>query len=176
MRKSMPVLVLLLLACCLLFPLSALAGSSEISGYAFLDGGSGLYDGSARMQAGVTVSLYSLTDEGEETLVDSVTTGNSGSYAFTGLDAGQYRLRAQAPDNCCFIMPQEGGSVMLPAVGTRSYSQPIRVEDGMLYGNAHIGVSRAFSYVKIVAFEDLNQNGGRSTNETLLRGVQVAIL
>ena len=176
MRKSMPVLVLLLLACCLLFPLSALAGSSEISGYAFLDGGSGLYDGSARMQAGVTVSLYSLDDEGEETLIGTVTTGNSGSYAFTGLDAGQYRLRAQAPDNCCFIMPQEGGSVMLPAVGTRSYSQPIRVEDGMLYGNAHIGVSRAFSYVKIVAFEDLNQNGGRSTNETLLRGVQVAIL
>ena len=176
MRKSMPVFLILTLAICLLLPLAALAGTSEISGYVFVDEGTGLYMENGRKQAGVTVSLSSLDDEGGETQLASVVTDNSGFYAFTGLDAGQYLLRAKAPESYCFIMPQEGGSVMLPAVGTQSASLPFLLEDGVLYGTAHIGLSRSQSYIKIVAFEDLNQNGGRSTAETLLRGVQVSIL
>ena len=176
MRKSLPVLVFLFLACCLLMPLSALAGSSGISGYAWIDSGSGLYEANGRAQSGVSVSLYSLDADGAETLLATVETDNSGLYGFTGLEAGQYRLHAKVPDNCCFIMPQEGGSVMLPAVGTASVSLPIGLEEGELRADAHIGVTRSPSYIKAVAFEDLNQNGGRSTNETLLRGVQVSIL
>ena len=45
MRKSLPVLALLFLACCLLMPLPVLAGSSGISGCAWIDSGSGLYEG-----------------------------------------------------------------------------------------------------------------------------------
>ena len=176
MRKSIPFLVILLLACCLLLPLTALAGTSEISGQVFVDDGNGMFTENARTLAGTSISLYSLDANGEETLLATVETDNTGFYGFTGLDAGLYRLRAKAPDNYCFIMPREGGSIMLPAVGIQSASLPLQIGDGMLYGNAHIGLSRGYSYIKIIAFEDLNQNGGRSTTETLLRGVRVTLL
>ena len=176
MRKSLPVLALLFLACCLLMPLPVLAGSSGISGCAWIDSGSGLYEGGGRGQGGVNVSLYRLEADGSEVRLSTTATDSKGQYSFTGLDAGQYRLRAKAPDSCGFIMPREGGSVMLPAVGTASDSLPIQLAEGQLMDDAHIGLSRVLTYVKIIAFEDLNQNGGRSTNETLLRGVKVSLL
>ena len=127
MRKSLPVLALLFLACCLLMPLPVLAGSSGISGCAWIDSGSGLYEGGGRGQGGVNVSLYRLEADGSEVRLSTTATDSKGQYSFTGLDAGQYRLRAKAPDSCGFIVPREGGSVMLPAVGTASDSLPIQL-------------------------------------------------
>ena len=47
--------------------------------------------------------------------------------------------------------------------------------DGQSVRDAHIGVSKSATYIKALAFEDANQNGGRSTTEYLLRGVEIRL-
>ena len=140
MRRILPVLTLTLCILCLL-PLCARAGSGEISGYAFVDKSGGVFDANGRVISGVPVSLYRLSADGAETRVAQARTGSDGAYAFTGLDAGQYRLYATLPDNYLFTQPHADGSVMLPASGTESFSLPIDVSDGQRIGNAHIGAS-----------------------------------
>ena len=128
MRRILPVLMLLCVLC--LLPLTARAGSGEINGYAFVDKGGGVFDADGRMLSGVSVSLYRVGADGGETRVAQAATGADGFYAFTGLEAGQYRLRAVVPDNYLFTLPRTGGSVMLPACGTQSFSMPIDVAEG----------------------------------------------
>ena len=173
MRRILPVLMLLCVLC--LLPLTARAGSGEINGYAFVDKGGGVFDADGRMLSGVSVSLYRVGADGGETRVAQAATGADGFYAFTGLEAGQYRLRAVVPDNYLFTLPRTGGSVMLPACGTQSFSMPIDVAEGERVENAHIGAAFGSTYIKAIVFEDTNQNGGRSTAEPLLRGVPVTL-
>lgn len=172
MRKFMAVLILLALVC--LLPFIALAGTSEISGHAWLDDGSGLFSEDGRMQQGIHVSLYRMED-GAETQVATTVTNRMGFYQFSDLVAGQYRLRVKLPDTFCFVIPQDGGSVFLPAAGSGSFTLPINLTDGQTVDNAHIGLSHSSTYIKVMAFEDLNQNGGRSTNEPLLSRVPVTL-
>ena len=174
MRRPLIAFILTLFLVCLL-PLCALAGSGQIRGHAFVDSGSGLYTADSRAVSGVTVSLYKIGSSGEETQVARAGTQADGAFGFTGLDAGQYRLRAVLPESYQFSLPREGGSVMLPASGPESFSMPMEVSDGQQIDTAHIGAARGSTYIKVMAFEDANQNGGRSTAETLLRGVEVRL-
>lgn len=173
MRK--PLLILTLCLICLLLPVRALAGTGEISGTVFVDDGSGIRREGGRTVAGASVTLYKIGADGGETQLARVTTQADGAYGFTALGAGQYRLRASLPDTFLFILPREGGSVMLPASGSDSFSMPIDIADGQKVTDAHIGAARSSTYIKVLAFEDLNQNGGRSTTELLLRGVDVTL-
>ena len=175
MRRSLPALLLLALLCCL-FPLYALAGSAGLSGTAWVDDGSGLYSAGSRPLAKVSVALYRLDDSGNESQVKRVSTDQDGAYSFSGLDAGTYRLRASLPAEYQFIAPKTGGSIMLPASGGDSFSMPIALTEGQQKTDMHIGASKGGCFIKAIVFEDLNQNGGRSVNETLLRGVEVTLL
>lgn len=175
MRKILFCLAFLI-AAALLIPARALAAGGQIRGWAFQDNGDGLFHDDARALAGVTVSLYTLADDGTETLAARQNTDSSGYYGFDGLEKGTYRLRAVLPEGYCFIMPAAGGSVMMPAPGTSSFSLPIELDVGGLADRCCIGVSRSATYIKVIAFEDTNQNGGRSTAETLLRGVGIQLL
>ena len=75
MRPSM--LLLLLILCCLL-PLTALAGTGEISGRAWLDSaGSGIYSPEEKPLAKVTVTLCALDAAGKETQVAQQTTDDT---------------------------------------------------------------------------------------------------
>lgn len=174
MRKSLPAILLLALVCCLL-PLYALAGDSSVSGYAWIDEGSGVYAAGASPYQYAQVSLYRLEEDGSESLSASAACDRTGFYEFTELGPGQYRLRVQIAQNDTFIQPQEGGSVLLPAVGNSSFSLPFTLEEEQAFDGAHIGVTRTSCYIKAIAFEDLNQNGGRSTNEPFMRDVPVTI-
>ena len=174
MRKLLPVIVLLLMLC--LAPLCAHAGTSEISGIAWYDSsGTGVLQEKARPQAGVAVSLYRVDENGKETWLLQHNTAADGTYAFTGLDAGTYVLRAKAPSDHLFIEPKAGGSVILPALGDDSTSLPIVLGEGQAVRDAHIGVSRRSCYIKAYVFEDANQNGGRSTAEPVLRYVPLTL-
>jgi len=169
-------LLLLLILCCLL-PLTALAGTGEISGRAWLDSaGSGIYSPEEKPLAKVTVALCALDAAGKETKVAQQTTDAEGNYRFDGLDAGQYLLRAALPADHQFITPHDGSSVMLPAAGTESRTLPITLANGQTITNAHIGASKGSCYIRAILFEDANQNGGRSTAEAALRGVAVSLL
>lgn len=174
MRKLLPAMLFLSLVCCLL-PLCALAGTAEISGYAWIDGGSGVYAADASPYTYAQISLYRLAEDGSESPISTVSVNAKGFYQFAELDAGQYRLQVKIAQSDTFIQPREGGSVLLPAVGSSSFSRPFALEEGQALDSAHIGVTRSSSYIKAVAFEDLNQNGGRSTNEPAMRGVPVTV-
>ena len=173
MRRTLLVIALLLMFC--LLPLCALAGSGQIYGTVFVDDGSGLYAPGGRVVPDATVTLYRLDNSGEETRVARVSTQSDGVFGFLNLDAGEYRLRATLPEGFQFALPKEGGSVMLPASGSDSFSMPIALQDGQNIDNAHIGTTRSGTYIKVMAFEDTNQNGGRSTTEPLIRGVEIKL-
>ena len=174
MRRPLIAFFLTLCLFCLM-PLCALAGTGQIFGHAFVDDGTGLYKADSRAVSGVAVTLYRISDSGDETQVARAATQGDGVFGFTGLDAGQYRLRASLPENYQFSLPREGGSAMLPASGTESFSMPIALSDGQRIDTAHIGTTRGSTYIKVMAFEDANQNGGRSTAEALIRGVEVRL-
>lgn len=173
MRKALLVSILLCLLS--LLPACALAGTGEIWGNAFVDDGSGILKDQSRPIADVTVTLYRIEASGDETLLARVMTQSDGAFGFTQLNDGQYRLRASLPDTYLFTLPKEGGSVMLPASGEESFSMPIEIAQGQTVRNAHIGAAKSSTYIKVLAFEDANQNGGRSTTELLLRGVEVSL-
>ncbi len=173
MRRTLLLSVLLCVLC--LFPLAALAGTGEIHGFVYVSTDNAPYREGARMVSDVNVTLYRLEADGSETRLARVTTRSDGFYGFTELEPGSYRLRASAPEGYQFDLPRENGSVMLPSVGSESFSMLIQVGAGEQIGNAHIGLTRGSTYIKVIAFEDTNQNGGRSTTELLLRGVSVTL-
>jgi len=175
MRRLLSVLLPLLILLFLL-PQTGLAGSASISGHAWLDGGSGVYTENARALGRTAVTLFRVNEDGSEAQVEKLFTDQDGAYSFTGLDAGTYRLRAVLPADHQFILPRQDGSIMLPNAGGSSFSMPLSLAEGAHIENAHIGASKSSCYIKAIVFEDLNQNGGRSENETLLRGVEVTLL
>ena len=174
MRKALPVLLLLML-CCLL-PLGAQAGTAQVSGYTWYDSsGNGLFLDGARMLPKVAITLCQTAEDGSEIRVAQQITKADGHYSFEGLNAGWYYLRASLPDGHQFIAPLEGGSVILPAAGQISCSLPFELSEGQVMDAAHVGASKATSFIKVYVFEDANQNGGRSTAEALLRGVNIGL-
>lgn len=174
MRKLMPVFLFLLLLFCL--PLCAQAGTAQVSGYTWYDSsGSGLYKEGARALPKVTVTLCRTGEGGDEIRVAQQNTKADGYYCFEGLDAGEYYLRATLPSGHQFIAPQAGGSVILPATGQISRSLPFAVAEGQTLDGMHIGASKAYSFIKVYVFVDANQNGGRSTAEAPLRGVDIGL-
>ncbi|MBQ9195875.1 MAG: carboxypeptidase regulatory-like domain-containing protein [Clostridia bacterium] len=173
MRRSLTVFLLACLLCAL--PLCALAERGQIGGHAYLDDGSGLYSADSRALSGVTVTLYSIGSGGEESQAARVVTQADGAFSFTGLSTGTYRLRASLPEGCQYALPREGGSAMLPASGGESFSMSMAISSAGEALEANIGATRGSTYIKVLAFEDVNQNGGRSTSEALLRGVEVTL-
>lgn len=173
MRKSLLTAILLLCLACLLPAVRAEA--AELHGCVFSAGEDGLYREGGRVVPGAAITLYQLDALDNETQLGRATSGADGFYGFTGLSAGRYRLRAVLPEGWQFALPREGGSVMLPGVGSESFSIVLNVRDGQVKMDAHIGATRSSTYIKAIAFEDTNQNGGRSTAEAFLRGVEIRL-
>lgn len=169
-------LFLLVLALFLLAPSFAMAQGGQISGYAWYDTeGDRTYSEGDRTLGRVTAVLYRSVN-GTEEQIGKITTGTDGMYAFTGLAAGEYRLSVTLPDEHNFILPQAGGSIILPGCGTVSSSPAIILADGQVINNAHIGVSKSSGYIKAYVFSDDNANGGRRTSEEMLRYVSTDLL
>lgn len=170
--RKLTVLVLLLLALCLP-ALCAQAASGQISGHAWqAQNGDTTYDAGDRALTGVVVTLHRAQDGAE---LAQQTVDRSGAYAFSGLGAGQYYLSVSLPTGYQFIEPMDGGSVMLPADGGKSTSAVLTLAEGQSIDSAHIGASKSVGHLRVYAFEDKNANGGRSSTEEMLRGVQTEL-
>ena len=170
--RKLTVLVLLLLALCLP-ALCAQAASGQISGHAWqAQNGDTTYDAGDRALTGVVITLHRAQDGAE---LAQQTVDRSGAYAFSGLGAGQYYLSVSLPTGYQFIEPMDGGSVMLPADGGKSTSAVLTLAEGQSIDSAHIGASKSVGHLRVYAFEDKNANGGRSSTEEMLRGVQTEL-
>lgn len=170
------------MACWVLFLLLAVpalalgsAGGAQIGGIAFLDAdGNGMMDQEERPLSDVEVSLMRSSD-GAETIAGVLRTQDDGAFSFGQLPAGTYYLKALLPDGFYFSPMPEDGSTMLPASGQGSRSREMTVSDGQS-AFLPVGVIRQPSYITVYAFGDLNGNGGRMSNEPLLRNVHLELL
>jgi uncharacterized repeat protein (TIGR01451 family) len=71
---------------------------ASISGLAWVDTDrDGLHDSSEPLLASVVVELLDFTNSADGVVVARMTTGADGSYSFTGLMPGKYRVRAVGP-------------------------------------------------------------------------------
>ena len=173
-RKSCVGFILLALLCALFaFGAAAEDGKAQISGLAWVDKNTdGVNNGEGAL-TGVTVSLEAADADGVFHTVADATTGKDGIFLFGSLDAGSYRLKISLPDNYRFTYHGEG-SCALPASGGESCTPPFTVSAGETV-EMPIGATKANSYVSVIAFEDLNANGGRMTSEPLVQNVQVEL-
>lgn len=74
-------------------------GTASISGSVWLDlDNDGVFDESEIGIPGVEMLLYSVDDDENTELVESVITGDDGSYSFTGLAAGTYQVNQNHPE------------------------------------------------------------------------------
>lgn len=170
--RKLPLIVLLLLLLCLPL-LCAQASNGQISGVVWQDQSADkTYDEGDRGLSGAVVMLCRAQDSAE---LDRLTVGKSGEFSFTGLGAGDYYLSVRLPSGYQFIEPADGGSVMIPADGGSSTSAILTLADGQHIDNAHVGASKSVGHMKVYVFEDKNANGGRSSSEDLLRGVQTEL-
>ena len=125
-------------------------------------------------QSGVLVTLEKQTDSGKAQEAGSAVTDKTGDFLFASLEPGVYRLRVEAGSGVRFT--QHGlDSAVLPALGGTSYTPWFSLEEGkMLQKNA--GLTKTYCSVNVVAFEDVNANGGRMQTEPLVRGVQTEVI
>ncbi|MBR3109456.1 MAG: hypothetical protein IKH30_20050 [Clostridia bacterium] len=124
--------------------------------------------------SGAKITLEKRNASGESDRYTFVTSDQSGNYLFSGLKAGEYRLRVEAGSEYRFTMHGTGSSV-LPAQGSIGYTPYFTLQDGISL-RMNIGLTRSNSAVSLVAFLDENANGGRMQQETLVQGVQAELL
>ncbi|NLX83138.1 MAG: hypothetical protein GXZ04_04905 [Clostridiales bacterium] len=175
MMKRTALMTALLLSLALAFALPAWANTAQLSGTVFLDqDGNSQYSADEKAIADAEISLINISGQ-SESLVSQVKTGQDGQYHFTGLPAGEYYLQVSLPSGHYFTEPAEGGSVALPGSGQKSKSPAFTIEDGERAQKV-IGAIKSSAYINLIAFGDLNMNGGRMSSEPLLRNVEVQLI
>lgn len=173
--KKTALVTILLLALALVAAIPALANTAQLSGTVFLDqNGNGLFDAGEKAVADAEVSLINVSDQSER-LIAQVTSGQDGQYQFAGLPAGDYYLQVSLPKGHFFTVPAEGGSITLPGRGQSSKSPAFTIAEGEQV-NKVIGSIKNSAYINLIAFGDLNMNGGRMSSEPLLRDVLIQLV
>ena len=168
MKKSLTAIICLLL-CSLALP--ALAQAVTIDGCAYVDANTNLLcDAGESLLAGVPVRLESRTEEGWQTLQETVT-DEYGHYAFADIAAGaDYRVLSSVNDEKLFVA----------AVGAaRSAENGWAVAEVPAYadGDFHLDVSlREGVKLAVVVYEDENANGQQGTYEEGVPNVKVDLL
>ena len=174
-NKGVALVLILVLSAGILAAHTALANTAHISGTAFVDSdGNSLLDSQEKALDDVEVSLVKVEGQSERILAQTRTNAQ-GHYQFAGLAAGEYYLKASLPKGHFHVVPAEGGSAMLPGQGQTSRSPVFTLAEGQ-QAEKHIGAQKRSAYINLVAFGDLNMNGGRMSNEPLLADVQVQVL
>lgn len=171
-------LLIPLLAAVLLLSLApmALAAQNSVSGTLFVDeNGNSRFDAGEAPLAGVDIALISVQGA-EQTSAQTARTDAAGQYAFEGLADGRYALRLTLPDKLVPTPFSEGGSFLLPGKSGEAMTPVFTLSDGQAYPAVHLGAGKATAVLKVVAFGDDNQNGGRFSSEPLLKDVEVAVV
>ena len=151
----------------------SLAEGGEISGIVWVDkDADGVNSGERGLNA-VKITLQKMMPDGTFSDVVSAWTEKNGLFAFAAAEDGEYRLHFVLPKDYRFTRHGLDSSV-LPAQGNESNTLPFTVSDGQAV-TVNAGGLSGNSYVSIIAFEDLNLNGGRRDSEPRVRNVQVEL-
>ena len=167
LRVLLPALAALFILpfCC-----TASADSAGVSGIVWVDKNTdGIYQSNESALSGAQVTLERITDSAQPQSVVQSVTDKSGGYSFGSLPSGSYRLRIVLPKDYQFTL-HGSDSAALPASGRESSTAVFTLSDGDRI-SADIGATKSYSYISVIAFEDLNENGGRMSSEPLIRNV-----
>lgn len=172
-NKSFSLMIAFLAAAVLFLGLLPVAHAEggQVSGVAWVDKD---YDGSNNGERGiqsVKVTLQKVNSDGTVQDIVSTRTAANGSYAIAINENGTYQLAFVLPEDYRFTRHGNGSDV-LPASGNESTSLPFSIADGNAV-TVNAGALSGRSYVSVIAFEDLNLNGGRRESEPLVKNVQI---
>jgi Ca2+-binding RTX toxin-like protein len=152
---------------------------SSISGNIFLDqNADGSIGSGDTFLSGVTVTLLVLqpTTGLYIPTADTTTTAANGSYTFTGLAAGTYRVDVIAPTGTTFSPAGSSSTLTNATIGTNGLStSPIVLGSNTIVTNQDAGVYKAASFSGTV-FVDNNNDGLEDNADTGLAGVTVQLL
>ncbi|MBR1584876.1 MAG: hypothetical protein IJ662_04990 [Clostridia bacterium] len=168
--------MILLFLFLLLFSLAgaAQAEGAQVTGVVYYDrNNNGKQDANETGVNGAKVILEQYAS-GDNKEIASKSIDKNGDFAFAVGKSGQYRLRVELPKEYNFTL-FGSGSAALPAQGTKSVTPYFDLSDGDAL-TKDIGASRSSAALSLVSFVDTNANGGRSSAEPLLKGVEAELL
>lgn len=151
----------------------AFAEGGEISGIVWVDKDADGTNNGERGFNAVKITLQKMLPDGAFDDVVSTWTEKNGAFAFAVSEDGEYRLHFDLPKDFRFTRHGLESSV-LPAKGNESITLPFTVSGGQAV-TVNAGALSGNSYVSIIAFEDLNLNGGRRESEPRVRNVHAEL-
>lgn len=147
------------------------ASMATVSGYVWLDeNGDGVRQDNEPGQAGVVIDLVV---RGGDTRY-SMVTGEDGQYVFGAVEAGEYNIRATAPEGLAFTKyTKKGGDKrsILTTEGSRKGTKLVNLKAGAVLDQQNIGLVRE-SALEVRCFLDGNYNGLYDEGEQPLSGVR----
>lgn len=170
-RKLRPLFLALMFV--LALGCSAALAEASVSGCAFLDdNGDGLLTTGEQLMTGAPIRLEQLTDTGWETVADGQT-DLYGAYAFTGLEAGQYRLVCILR-NYSLYASHLGGAQLYTQEGLLC-SDALALSDGDSVQGMDIALGQSAS-VCLTAYQDANGDGEKGKYEKALTDAAVQLV
>lgn len=176
-RHPLICLIAILLVAGLISPVAA-AQTASIQGIVFLDKGlDGLMSDRDTGLPGADVQLMR-RDNGSEQPVANQRTGADGAFLFSNLAAGDYYLKVLLPDEHVPGPYAAKGSQLIPSSTADSLTPGFYLAEGEQRQDLLLAAMprKQGSFVRATAFGDSDLNGGRFSNEPLLRDVQLELL
>ena len=135
----------------------------------------GLLDNSEAGVAGVTVELLNGTGT---SVLATTTTNSSGTYAFTGLNAGAYEIEFIAPTGDQFTTQGVGSNPAIDssANATTGITAPVTLTAGQVDNNVNAGLETPPAALGSTVWFDANRDGLLDNGETGVAGVTVELL
>ena len=135
----------------------------------------GLLDNSETGVAGVTVELLNGTGT---SILATTTTNSSGTYAFTGLNAGAYEVKFIAPTGDQFTTQGVGTNPAIDssANATTGITAPVTLTAGQVDNNVNAGLETPPAALGSTVWFDANRDGLLDNSETGVAGVTVELL
>lgn len=173
MRKKVLFILLItaVLSAVSLCSVSYAEGKNAVSGTVWNDkNANGIMDRDESPCSGVTVILQQL-DGQYELNVAQVKTGKDGSYSFTNLADGKYRIEVTSNDLNTSVYGKD--NVLLPSSGKTGHSAYQQLS-GKVVWNA--GLLKNKNFIGTIAYIDGNENGGRGNNEEIVKDIEIALV
>ena len=145
---------------------------TSLGGQVWIDRGEG-----AESLAGAAVIL----EDGEGRTVQTLTTGETGTWRFTGLMPGTYRIRTELPEGCVVAEPDDERldtglvSVVTETDGRRGATDPIDLRMGQDQLSLNIG-SVLPGTIGDYCWLDENGNGWQDSSEPAIAHVKVELV
>ena len=167
---------LLILLFSLVLPFQALAfpDGPEVRGTVWIDSNTnGLFEQGENGLKNCTLILEAVGQDGNTSEYSRTASEKNGVYSFGAVQPGQYRIVISLAGEYRFTLPGHD-SAALPASGNASATSIFTVQS-MADTEVNIGITKASSSISMIAFEDLNANGGRMNTEPLMKNIHIEL-